>query len=153
MFVPSTSAFDAAVVDQSAKAIGSPFHCFFRGFRYSEPVDRIAAAQDRMWKLRRELSVEIPCVGCRHLRWGNCRHPAVQAYESDPVSGQITAIPLPAKMARAEDGPCGPEGALFDPQADWTAAMFGVVHGLRMSVVILGGLFFVGFWLWELLGR
>lgn len=100
-----------------------------------------------MWKLRRELPVERPCADCRYLLFGNCRHPAVQSYSSDPISGVITAHPEPALAARSADGSCGPEAALFQLKPSWVAGVIGFGIGLKEAAVILAGVFFVGFWL------
>lgn len=100
-----------------------------------------------MWKLRRELTVGLPCAQCRHLRSGDCRHPAVQSYSSDPISGEIVAHPAPALAARSEEGSCGPEAALFDPKPSWIAGAFGFVSGLKTALVICAGVFFVWFWM------
>lgn len=99
-------------------------------------MDRVAAAQERLWKLRRELPVELPCADCRYLWLGKCKHPAVQSYSSDPITGDIAAHPASATAARSATGSCGPEGALFAPKPSWVAGAVGLARGIKASWLV-----------------
>lgn len=47
-----------------------------------------------------------------------CNHPAVAEVRVDPVTGTAKLEPtISPADARAEDGPCGPEGLLFDTRS------------------------------------
>jgi hypothetical protein len=59
---------------------------------------------------------ELPCINCRYFEL-NCTHPAAGEINVSPVSGKISAVYHDAEKARAEDGACGPEGALFDARS------------------------------------
>jgi hypothetical protein len=115
-------------------------------------VDRVAAAQERLWSARRELAlVELLCADCRYLRGSKCRHPSVETYSVDPVRGGVTANPVEASFARSGNGQCGPEAALFDPKAQWQAAIVGMGIGLKRAALICTAIFMVGFWIVYLL--
>jgi hypothetical protein len=82
-------------------------------------VDRIAAARERVREVKAELqspAVHLPCINCRYYELV-CTHPAASTIKADPETGKIKTKPAFAKDARAEDGPCGPEGALFDSRS------------------------------------
>jgi hypothetical protein len=110
-------------------------------------VDRVAAAQERLWSARRELAlVEMLCADCRHLQGSKCAHPAVESYTIDPVRGRVRVAQVEAGFARSSEGQCGPEAALLDPSASWKAGAVGIAIGLKRAVLICGGLFLIGFW-------
>lgn len=82
-------------------------------------VDRISAAQSRVRAVKAELQSParyFPCIQCRYYEFV-CTHPAVSKIGMDPVSGTASVDYLAAEKARAEDGACGPEGALFDARS------------------------------------
>ena len=57
-----------------------------------------------------------PCIHCRYYELA-CTHPAVGEFVTNPITGTGKLVPLEAEKARAVDGPCGPEAALFDPRS------------------------------------
>jgi hypothetical protein len=78
-------------------------------------LDRISVARERVQLARSEVLTvtEFPCIQCRHYSLA-CTHPAVSKAKPDPVSGGVRFEHADAVEARAENGPCGPEGALFE---------------------------------------
>jgi hypothetical protein len=82
-------------------------------------VDRIAAARERVQSVKAELhspAVHLPCIKCRYYELV-CTHPAVIEVRANPETGKVKAVNIDAAKARAEDGACGPEGALFDSRS------------------------------------
>jgi hypothetical protein len=82
-------------------------------------VDRVSVAQARVREVRAKLHSperNFPCIQCRYFELV-CTHPAVSQITVDPVTGSVKSSPLDAEKARAEDGACGPEGALFDARS------------------------------------
>jgi hypothetical protein len=82
-------------------------------------VDRVAAARERVRAIRAELgspAANLPCIQCRYFEIV-CTHPAAIGLKVSPVSGQAKADYPAADKVRAEDGVCGPEGALFDARS------------------------------------
>jgi hypothetical protein len=82
-------------------------------------VDRLSAARARVQEVKAELrspAVHLPCIKCRHYELV-CTHPAVAEIKTDPETGKVKVLPEFSKDARAEGGPCGPEGALFDSRS------------------------------------
>ena len=82
-------------------------------------MDRLAAAQDRVRKVEAELrspARELPCVQCRYFELV-CTHPAASEISVSPISGATKATHFDAAKVRADDGACGPEGALFDARS------------------------------------
>jgi hypothetical protein len=117
-------------------------------------VDRVAAAQERLWAARRELSlVGELCADCRYLQGSKCRHPAIESYSVDPVRGNVTPNQVEASFARSGNGQCGPEAALFDPKASWKAGVQGIILGLKNAAIICAAVFLVIFWIAYLLLR
>ena len=82
-------------------------------------MDRVAAARERVDQIRAELrspARDFPCIQCRYFEIV-CTHPAATQISVSPVSGDASATYPDAAKVRAEDGACGPEGALFDSRA------------------------------------
>jgi hypothetical protein len=82
-------------------------------------VDRVSVAQARVREVRAKLHSperDLPCIRCRYFELV-CTHPAVSRITVDPVTGAVKSDPLDAAKARADDGACGPEGALFDARS------------------------------------
>jgi hypothetical protein len=82
-------------------------------------VDRIAAARERVQSVKAELhspAVHLPCIKCRYYELV-CTHPAVIEVRANPETGKVKAANVDVAKARAEDGACGPEGALFDARS------------------------------------
>ena len=79
-------------------------------------MDRIEAARERVRVVKAELrspAVEFPCLNCRYYKFA-CTHPAVAEIVVNPETGKTKSRAADPKVARSEDGACGPEGALFD---------------------------------------
>lgn len=82
-------------------------------------VDRIAAAHERVRQVKAELTspaAGLPCIQCRYFEIV-CTHPAAGKITVSPISGKAKATYPDAEKVRAEDGACGPEGALFDARS------------------------------------
>ena len=82
-------------------------------------MDRVAAARDRVRSIQAALhspARDLPCVNCRYFEIV-CTHPAASEIGVSPVSGRAKATYFDADKVRAEDGACGPEGALFDARS------------------------------------
>jgi hypothetical protein len=109
-------------------------------------VDRIDAAKGRVQALKAELrspAAEFPCMNCRYFEI-HCTHPAASQISVSPVTGKPKLKHFDAEKMRAEDGPCGPEGALFDSRSvpgllfvsvltskwTWWAALFAAAAGV-----------------------
>lgn len=58
----------------------------------------------------------MPCIQCRYFELV-CTHPAAIDLNVSPISGKASANYPDAAKVRAEDGVCGPEGALFDSRS------------------------------------
>jgi hypothetical protein len=105
-------------------------------------VDRVAAARERVQAIKAELSspaADLPCIQCRYFEVV-CTHPAASELRVSPISGKPKIKHFAAEKARAEDGACGPEGALFDSRS-----LPGlVVVSVLTSKWAMGGLLFVG---------
>lgn len=105
-------------------------------------VDRIAAAHERVRQVKAELTspaADLPCIQCRYFEIV-CTHPAAGEIKVSPISGKAKATYLAAEKARAEDGVCGPEGALFDARS----APGQIVVAFLSSRTGLWGLFIAG---------
>ena len=92
-------------------------------------MDRLSAARDRVSQVKAELyspAAEFPCINCRYFEI-TCTHPAASLVKVSPVSGRVTTTHLAADKVRAEDGACGPEGALFDPRSPLGYAVVSVI--------------------------
>lgn len=93
---------------------------FARKIGYEGMVDRVSTARQRLERAKAELTspaVDMPCVQCRYFTL-SCSHPAVMEIRADPVTGVVSSrSTMTAAEARAESGPCGPEGALFDSRS------------------------------------
>lgn len=70
-----------------------------------------------------------PCVRCAHYSAPFCGHLAYTSQSYSPVDGALSvSIAVPAKAARADDGLCGPEATLFEPDGRLpTPALIGLV--------------------------
>lgn len=82
-------------------------------------MDRLSAARQRVSRVRAELhspARDFPCIQCRYFEIV-CTHPAAIGLKVSPVSGKAKADYPDAEKVRAEDGACGPEGALFDARS------------------------------------
>jgi hypothetical protein len=105
-------------------------------------VDRVSLARERVRMVKAELrspAVELPCIKCRYYELV-CTHPAVAEIKANPETGKVKMIPEFAKDARAEGGPCGPEGALFDPRslpAQALVSMLSTGSGRWIAAIIL----------------
>lgn len=107
-------------------------------------MDRVAAAKARLRSvtLAAEEAGANPCLHCAHFELA-CSHPAVAAIRADPVTGTVRTVAVDAALARAENGACGPEGALFEERslpgkaAIWLFATTG-------GRIVLGGAFLGG---------
>ena len=77
------------------------------------------AARERVQKIGADIrgpAVVFPCINCRYYKFG-CTHPAVSEISVNPETGKTKLRAANPKLARSEDGPCGPEGALFDSRS------------------------------------
>ena len=107
-------------------------------------MDRFSAARERVEVVKSELlSGYPPCIECRYFEI-HCTHPAASEYKLSPITGKAKAKHFDAEKIRAEDGVCGPEGALFDSRSlpgvlfmqamtskwTWWAAAFVAAVGL-----------------------
>jgi hypothetical protein len=82
-------------------------------------VDRIAAAKGHVEKVKSALispAAQTPCINCRYFEIV-CTHPAASKITVSPVSGKTRIEHFAAEKIRADDGACGPEGALFDSRS------------------------------------
>ena len=82
-------------------------------------MDRIDAAKGRVEALKAELSspaAVFPCIQCRYFEI-HCTHPAASEITMNPVTGKPRVKHFDPEKMRAPDGPCGPEGALFDSRS------------------------------------
>jgi hypothetical protein len=104
-------------------------------------VDRVAAAQRRVQAVRAELyspAAAKPCIQCRYFEIV-CTHPAAIGLKVSPVSGKAKADYPAAEKVRAEDGACGPEGALFDSRSPGgLAAVYVLTSKLGPWLIFLG---------------
>ena len=105
-------------------------------------MDRVSAARARLWDLKRELAAsDLFCVDCQYLRGSDCHHPAVQSHSVDPVTGSVTSQPTSARIARSDNGGCGPEAALFaahpQPLVAAKAAWGGIMNAVALLVAAI----------------
>ena len=108
-------------------------------------MDRVSAARERVQSVRAEVVsvTEFPCIQCRHYSLA-CTHPAVGQVIPDPETGSVKLKSVAAADARAPDGACGPEGALFDARSPLGAAAVYMVSttsgrwALGLSLFLLG---------------
>lgn len=92
-------------------------------------MDRLSTARERVSHVRAELhspARTLPCVQCRYFELV-CTHPAAIGLKVSPVSGRAKADYPAADKVRAEDGACGPEGALFDSRSPGGLAVVSVL--------------------------
>lgn len=90
-------------------------------------AERIAAARKRLDKQRKVLLAALDagpaCVRCIHYLgdWHDlCGHSACANGRFDPpFDGEPWEIATPAAMAREANGPCRPEGRLFEENRDY----------------------------------
>jgi hypothetical protein len=105
---------------------------FLWRFAYSGVMDRAA-------RVRAELTHQIelaraveaagpPCRDCKHSTLtGSCGNPAYYSQSFEPSTGKYRIdCATPQSIARAEDGLCGPEGLLWEPQSKVSAIINGV---------------------------
>jgi hypothetical protein len=104
-------------------------------------VDRVVAAKDRVRAIRAELdspATKLPCIRCRYFELV-CTHPAAIGLKVSPVSGRTKADYPAADKVRAEDGACGPEGALFDARSPvGLAVVYVLASKLGPWLIFLG---------------
>lgn len=110
-------------------------------------MDRVAAAKaslERVKSVAREaMEVGPPCLECRFKRFGTCRNPAYSEPSFDPALGTYTEnFTTPLSKARAEDGLCGPEGLLFEPQFPIIAVTKAFGGGLKTAWLIAAAVLF-----------
>lgn len=82
-------------------------------------MDRLVAARERVQKVKADLrgpQITHPCINCRYYEFA-CTHPAVSTITVNPETGKAKSKAADPIVARSEGGPCGPEGALFDPRS------------------------------------
>ena len=110
-------------------------------------MDRAAAVKARLDEVKSvalgAMEVGPPCLECRYKRFGTCRNPAYSEPSFDPALGTFTEkFETSLSKARAEDGLCGPEGLLFEPQfpAIEVAKAFG--GGLKIAWLIATAIIF-----------
>lgn len=82
-------------------------------------MDRVITARERVQRVKSDLrgpAILFPCINCRYYQFA-CTHPAVAEVVVDPETGATKSHAADPKIARSEDGACGPEGALFDSRS------------------------------------
>ena len=109
-------------------------------------MDRIEAAKGRVRQVRADLqspAAQFPCINCRYFEI-HCTHPAASEIRVSPITGKTKVVHRDAEKIRAEDGPCGPEGALFDSRSVPGLLFMSVVTSkwfpwLALAVTAIGG--------------
>lgn len=114
-------------------------------------VDRVAAARERVREVRAELNHparDFPCVQCRYFEI-HCTHPAVSKVSVSPITGGTSAKYPLAEDVRAEDGACGPEGALFDARSvPGQLVVSFLMSGVGRWALLIGSLIAIDALLW-----
>lgn len=125
--VPSQEVLLAAVELQSNnEAIRVSF---WARIGYAERMDRVAAAVDRLSRVRdfalaaREAGP--PCHGCAYRGIGSqCMNPVMAEQSFDPATGRYReTYSVLTRAARTEAGLCGPEALLFEPRSEGALAV------------------------------
>ena len=116
---------------------------FWCGIGYLTPVDRIAAARARLDEAAafaiRVKEAGPPCSECRYKTLlGMCGSPAYAVQKFSPSTGEYSSrSETSPEVARSEDGLCGPEALLFEPQSFLHIAAIGIKSGLGNIVAAL----------------
>lgn len=110
-------------------------------------MDRIAAVKSRLELVksvaRDAMEVGPPCSDCHYSRFGTCRNPAYSEPSFDAALGTYSEkFETPLSKARAEDGLCGPEGLLFEPQLSLIVVAKGLGNGLKTAWLIAAAILF-----------
>lgn len=105
-------------------------------------MDRVEAARGRLIELKAELGSparHYPCIQCRHWEMA-CTHPAVALISINAETGSVKTQAVLARDARAPDGLCGPEGALFDQRSLPATIIISILStaGGRWAVGLIG---------------
>jgi hypothetical protein len=93
-------------------------------------MDRVDAARGRLLELKAELrspAVTHPCVQCRHFAVV-CTHPAIAKITVSPETGSVSSSGVDARVARSEEGLCGPEGVLWEERSLPAAVLVGMLQ-------------------------
>lgn len=101
-------------------------------------MDRLTAARGRVSEVKAELqsdAARFPCINCRYFEI-HCTHPAASEIKVSPISGKTKVVHFDAEKVRAEDGACGPEGALFDSRS-FPGLVFMSVVTSRAGIITL----------------
>jgi hypothetical protein len=117
-------------------------------------MDRVEAARGRLIELKAELAspaVTSPCVQCRHYAVV-CTHPAVAKITINPETGAVSSSGVDARNARANDGLCGPEGALWEARSLPAATMIAMLQTTTGKMVAIVSFGLVVSWLGGLIG-
>lgn len=106
-------------------------------------MDRVAVARERL-QANRTLAVKAreagpPCLDCRYRTLFNaCGNPAYVEQRFEPSTGRFQELfDTPISTARSDDGLCGPEALLFEPQLPAVAIIKPVWNGIGTAGLIL----------------
>ena len=103
-------------------------------------MDRVAAARERL-EAGKSLALKAreagpPCSECRYKTLlGMCGNPAYAEMRFSPAKGVLTeAFNITVDDARADQGLCGAEGILFEPQIAPAVIGKAVISGAWLGV-------------------